>query len=786
MTSAVTFISIDWLSRTGIVSAAVLALTALALPRVRGPAYQQRLAEWGLLCTLLVPVLLLFPGWLPILPSHGQEAITSEHATARGSAPDTGSAPGTTLDPAEPPCKEWAASELDLQQLLVQSREPLEGVTGSAADTSGQDAPDMPAPIQPIEWHPSVVSVSGVGGDSTAAGRYVGWVYAVVSVYGAIAAALGMRLAVGYWALHRLRMTSRQAPASVRALVQQLVGQERTPEVRVHRYVTLPISFGLWRPVIILPYRLTRRRASRELSWTVRHESAHLARRDPWSVLLVALAQMFCYWVPWFWWIKKQIGLCREYVADAMACTGSKPEDYAEFLIQWANRSSRRLWRTCPELGVAGRPSDLERRITMLLQHGPSSVSKRGFWTWAVGLLACTAVLAGVTCAESAPPGEQKGTSQEAMGQSQTTATKDRPEQVDKVPDKKPGDPAKDRAKDKEKPEKKHAGDETERALREQIEAIRKELEHHKAIIESARKQLEAMQRTMHDERLRQSLEHALRVLRHMEIDMDVRRGLQPSFDFDIQWGDRAQKPFPVPGRRSRLGVSVAEPDATLSAQLRLPKNQGLVVMEVLPGTPADKGGLKPHDILLKFGGKEVPRDIAAFQRMVREMPADQSLDIEVLREGQKVVLKDIKLPQLEEPEGRKTLRFRPLPPGPPPVIVPFGPMRLGAWRTIQIQRSDGSFHARDQEGNTWIEISGALQDGKAKPEAIRIFDGTHVNKYDALDKVPEAHRDKVQRLLKMVEEGSVQIGPEKKDKEKDQPAPKDSKGKIKGEIALN
>jgi S1-C subfamily serine protease len=52
------------------------------------------------------------------------------------------------------------------------------------------------------------------------------------------------------------------------------------------------------------------------------------------------------------------------------------------------------------------------------------------------------------------------------------------------------------------------------------------------------------------------------------------------------------------------IGVSASPADDTLRAHLQLPPGRGLVVGEVVAGSPAEKAGVKAHDILLEMGGK--------------------------------------------------------------------------------------------------------------------------------------------------------------------------------------
>src|SRR5207249_1227066 len=96
-------------------------------------------------------------------------------------------------------------------------------------------------------------------------------------------------------------------------------------------------------------------------------ELTHLRRRDGWGALLLSLGQSAYFYLPWFWWLRRQVRLCQEYVADAAAvAAGGSREDYAEFLLNWTAAPAAPAGAT----GVCGTQSDLFRRITMLLHDG--------------------------------------------------------------------------------------------------------------------------------------------------------------------------------------------------------------------------------------------------------------------------------------------------------------------------------------------------------------------------------------------------------------------------------
>jgi S1-C subfamily serine protease len=80
------------------------------------------------------------------------------------------------------------------------------------------------------------------------------------------------------------------------------------------------------------------------------------------------------------------------------------------------------------------------------------------------------------------------------------------------------------------------------------------------------------------------------------------------------------------------IGVTVSPVDPALRSQLQLPEKQGLLVTEVDKFGPAARAGVRPFDILRKFGGVDVV-DQAGLTKLVQSR-ADQVVAIELLREG--------------------------------------------------------------------------------------------------------------------------------------------------------
>ena len=101
------------------------------------------------------------------------------------------------------------------------------------------------------------------------------------------------------------------------------------------------------------------------------------------------------FYQPLFWWLRRQLRLCQDYLADDRAAAIGSPEDYAAYLVRLAR--SRQSGLPLPALGVGDRRSNLYRRVVMLVQdREPLEHRCRTAWSLAAGLIAAL-VIAGVS-----------------------------------------------------------------------------------------------------------------------------------------------------------------------------------------------------------------------------------------------------------------------------------------------------------------------------------------------------------------------------------------------------
>src|SRR5579863_1662536 len=85
---------------------------------------------------------------------------------------------------------------------------------------------------------------------------------------------------------------------------------------------------------------------------------------------------------------------------------------------------------------------------------------------------------------------------------------------------------------------------------------------------------------------------------------------------------------------RGRIAVAIGEVTKDVADSLGLPKAQGALVSSVESGGPADKAGVQPGDIILKFNGQNV-ETATDLPRMVGDTKPGTKATITVWRKGQ-------------------------------------------------------------------------------------------------------------------------------------------------------
>lgn len=179
---------------------------------------------------------------------------------------------------------------------------------------------------------------------------------------------------LGFAVLHlcawfRLRLTLRRAIAPPPNLTSAFEALRKTFGVQVrllvttHKRWTGPAIIGLWRPVILVPATLLNLQPQ-ELEMLLRHELAHIARRDAWWNFLAIFLETVLFFHPGIWWMTRRLRVTRERLADELALSSDGDRQIlAEALLNLAEGS-------IPRTVLAARGGELSERIRALVKVG--------------------------------------------------------------------------------------------------------------------------------------------------------------------------------------------------------------------------------------------------------------------------------------------------------------------------------------------------------------------------------------------------------------------------------
>jgi len=101
--------------------------------------------------------------------------------------------------------------------------------------------------------------------------------------------------------------------------------------------------------------------------------------------------------------------------------------------------------------------------------------------------------------------------------------------------------------------------------------------------------------------------------------------------------------------RRGWLGVRIQEVSPDLVQSLGLDRPRGALVADVTPTGPAQKAGIQPGDVIVKFNGQDI-HEMRDLPRIVAETAVGTKVDVEVMRQG-KLIDIPVELGRLESGE---------------------------------------------------------------------------------------------------------------------------------------
>jgi serine protease Do len=93
--------------------------------------------------------------------------------------------------------------------------------------------------------------------------------------------------------------------------------------------------------------------------------------------------------------------------------------------------------------------------------------------------------------------------------------------------------------------------------------------------------------------------------------------------------------PLKEKGRVTRgwIGVSIQEVTPEIGKSFGLEENEGALISSVMPGDPAEQGGLEPGDIIISFDGKGIT-EVNDLPRTVAATPPGKRVKVKIIRDG--------------------------------------------------------------------------------------------------------------------------------------------------------
>ncbi|HTH48377.1 MAG TPA: M56 family metallopeptidase [Candidatus Limnocylindria bacterium] len=203
--------------------------------------------------------------------------------------------------------------------------------------------------------------------------------------------------------LHLLKRHGASASVEVGALFATLNGEMapgRPTRLMLYPGQGAPMAVGFFRPAVLLPERVLAEAATPQLQQVLRHELAHVARRDDWANLAQQVVVAVLFYHPAVWWLSRRLTVEREIACDDHVLAATRtPCDYALFLTDFASRMRGRDVVAAP--AAWNNKHQLTERIAMILD--PKRNASPRLARASVGLLTTATAMAAVIALFAGP-----------------------------------------------------------------------------------------------------------------------------------------------------------------------------------------------------------------------------------------------------------------------------------------------------------------------------------------------------------------------------------------------
>ncbi len=149
---------------------------------------------------------------------------------------------------------------------------------------------------------------------------------------------------------------------------------------------------------------------------------------------------------------------------------------------------------------------------------------------------------------------------------------------------------------------------------------------------------------------------------------------------------------------RGWIGVSVQDISEEIAESMKLENTKGAFVVDVIKDSPADKAGLLPTDIILKFEDQDI-EDMKFLPKAVAKFPVGKTAKLQIFRQGKIKTLK-VTIEKLKDSEIKRTSENR---------LIEKKPIPISKGSTPVLGMSLAEFKSKIRKDKNEVTIEGLL-----------------------------------------------------------------------------
>jgi Do/DeqQ family serine protease len=189
---------------------------------------------------------------------------------------------------------------------------------------------------------------------------------------------------------------------------------------------------------------------------------------------------------------------------------------------------------------------------------------------------------------------------------------------------------------------------------------------------------------------------------------------------------------------RGYLGIFMQDVDQNIAKHFKLKKPRGVIVTDVVNGSPAEKAGIKSGDLILEIDGKEVKNSIQLRAYVQSKKPGDK-VKLKVLRDGKEMEI-SVNLgsadkfasaqPSKERSQNTKDIGISVREEGGKVIVQSVDPN--GPAASVGIEPGDVILKINDKDIKSIEDYRRAIEEAKAKGSVLMLLQSGETKKWVA------------------------------------------------------